>query len=245
MSLSTSKILKALSRQHKTAFSLVLLRHTSLSITLISENLAYKCINKASAYSWTMILWKAHVAGNNKKYLGLHVKCPICLSVCLILARFEFYRQILIKVSNMKFSPKTRPVGTELTHADRRTTWRSEYELIATMRGRLNMKSLLVYASCYLMALSVTQRIQVRMTVWLLMNTELERFSKETLKAYSSYYFFVCPEEMRNIVFHRRQQTEKKKMKQVNGSQQLKRNGTERCRKYNENSQRKEQTGME
>jgi len=27
-----------------------------------------------------MILWQAHVASNNKKYLDLHVKCPICLS---------------------------------------------------------------------------------------------------------------------------------------------------------------------
>jgi hypothetical protein len=36
-----------------------------------------------------------------------------------------------------------------------------------------------------------------------------------------------------------------KKMKQVNESQQLKRNGTERCRKYNENNKGNVQTGME
>jgi len=71
------------------------------------------------------------------------------------------------------------------------------------------------------------------------MNNELDGFSKETLVAYSSYYFFVCANELRNIAFHQSQQTrEKKKMKQVNESQQLKRNGTERCRKYNENNQR-------
>jgi len=34
-------------------------------------------------------------------------------------------------------------------------------------------------------------------------------------------------------------------MKQVNESQQLKRNGTERCRKYNENNQRHVQAEME
>jgi len=42
------------------------------------------------------------------------------------------------------------------------------------------------------------------------MNTELEVFSKETLVEYSSYYFFICPEELRNIAFHLRQQTQKK-----------------------------------
>jgi hypothetical protein len=77
------------------------------------------------------------------------------------------------------------------------------------------------------------------------MNTELEGFPKETIVAYSSYYFFICPEELRNFDFHHRQQTQEKKMKQVNESQQLKRNRTERCRKYNENNQRKVQTSME
>jgi hypothetical protein len=77
------------------------------------------------------------------------------------------------------------------------------------------------------------------------MNTELEGFSKETLVEYSSCCFFICLEELRNIAFHLRQQTQEKKMKQVNESQQLKRNGTERCRKYNENNQRKVQTSME
>jgi len=78
------------------------------------------------------------------------------------------------------------------------------------------------------------------------MSTELEGFLKETLVAYSSYSFFVCAEELRNIAFHHCQQTrEKKKMKQVNESQQLKRNGTERCRKYNENNQRNVQAEME
>jgi len=106
---------------------------------------------------------------------------------------------------------ETRPVGTELTYADRRTTLRSEYELILTMRMRLNMKLLLLYASCYLMTLSVTQRPQHRMTGWLLMSTELEGFLKETLVAYSSYSFFVCAEELRNIAFHHCQQTREKK----------------------------------
>jgi chromosome condensin MukBEF MukE localization factor len=77
------------------------------------------------------------------------------------------------------------------------------------------------------------------------MNTELEAFSKETLVAYSSCYFFVCPEELRNIAFHHRQQIQEKKMKQVNESQQLKRNMTERCRKYNNNNQRNVPTSME
>jgi len=77
------------------------------------------------------------------------------------------------------------------------------------------------------------------------MNTELEAFSKETLVAYSSYYFFVCPEELRNIAFHHRQQTQEKKIKQVIESQQLKRNMAERCRKYNDNNQRNVPTSME
>jgi len=77
------------------------------------------------------------------------------------------------------------------------------------------------------------------------MNTKLKGFSKKTLVAYWSYYFFICPEELRNIAFHHRQQTQEKKMKQVNESQQLKWNGTERCRKHNENNQRKVQTSME
>jgi hypothetical protein len=42
------------------------------------------------------------------------------------------------------------------------------------------------------------------------MNTELEGFSKETLVPYRSYRFFVCPEELRNLAFHHRQQTQEK-----------------------------------
>ena len=45
-----------------------------------------------------------YVAGNNKTYLGLHVKCQI-------LRKFEFSRQILIRVPSIKFQGNSSSVS--------------------------------------------------------------------------------------------------------------------------------------
>ena len=59
-----------------------------------------------------LFLCGIYVAGSNKTYLGLHVKCPI-------LTKFGVYRQILMNspVSNLT---EIRPVGAVHIYADRR-----------------------------------------------------------------------------------------------------------------------------
>jgi hypothetical protein len=64
------------------------------------------------------LLWRVNVAGKNRKYLGLHVRCPIFLpnfnQICIFST--DFYKSPPIS----DFT-EFRPVGTALTHGDRRT----------------------------------------------------------------------------------------------------------------------------
>jgi hypothetical protein len=45
-----------------------------------------------------MLLWRIHVVGNHKTYLGLRVKCPIFWSDVTI---FGIYRQAVVKVTDI------------------------------------------------------------------------------------------------------------------------------------------------
>lgn len=48
-----------------------------------------------------MPLWRIYVAGNNKTYVGILVKCPI---FCQLLTKFGDSRQIFVKKTpNIKF----------------------------------------------------------------------------------------------------------------------------------------------
>ena len=62
-----------------------------------------------------MLLWRIYVIGNNRTYLGVHVKCPLFWSDVTTLG---FYRQAFIKVPNIKFHgyPSSGPA---LIRADR------------------------------------------------------------------------------------------------------------------------------
>jgi len=54
-----------------------------------------------------MISCQIHIAGNNKTYLGFHVKFPKILSDINKL----YYRQIIRKVSNIKFHDSSSSAG--------------------------------------------------------------------------------------------------------------------------------------
>jgi len=62
--------------------------------------------------------WHLNVAGNNKAYLGIPIKCRLSV-------KFVFNGQIFVEVPCIKFHTEIRPMAAAMMYTDRHWMWQS------------------------------------------------------------------------------------------------------------------------